>query len=328
MKFRFLLAYIFTILIVFGLMLPFRTFAVSESSVSVSLAPENPAPGEDTTITLSSYGSNLDSVSISWFLNGKKVSSGIGEKSFSTKAPASGLVATVRAVISLPDGVIEKNVTIRPSVMVLLWQANDSYVPPFYRGKAMPTSGSDIKVVAMPEIRNKSAAVSSKNMTYAWQRNYNNDVGGSGYGKNFFIYSNDYLENSDNIGVTASTVDGQFSSTASISVGPSQPQILFYKYDSGMGTLWEQALEDGHKIQGDEVVIAEPYFISPKEIQSPSLLWSWFINDSQIEILSFRKNTVPLRVENGISGESKLRLQVENKDQILETASKEISIEF
>ncbi len=183
--------------------LPFRIFAVSPSVIEVKLTPENPSPNENTRITLSSYLSNLDNVLISWFVNGKKVSSGIGEKSLSVNAPAALSETTVRALVALPDGEIEKKVLIRPSVMVLLWQALDSYVPPFYRGKALPSIGSEIKVVAMPEIKNKTRTVNPRNMTYAWKNNYTNDAEGSGYGKNFFVYTNDYLESSDNIGVTA-----------------------------------------------------------------------------------------------------------------------------
>ncbi len=66
--------------------------------------------------------------------------------------------------------------------MVLLWQADDSYVPPFYKGKAMPSAESSIKVVALPEIRNGSTIVSVQNMTYSWQKDYNKDVNDSGYG--------------------------------------------------------------------------------------------------------------------------------------------------
>lgn len=314
------------ILVIF--VLPFKAFAASSSSISISQAPENPSANQDTTITLSSYASNLDSVSISWFVNGKKVSSLIGQKSFSTKAPAVGGEVAVRAVISLPDGEIEKTITIRPNVMVLLWQVKDSYVPPFYRGKALPTPESEIKVVAMPEVRNTSGTVNPKNMIYNWKINYNNDAGGSGYGKNFFTYINDYLEDADNIGVTASTTDGKYSSNASVNVVATSPQISFYKSDPSLGTLWEEALSDGHRIVGDEIVVAEPYFISPKEIWSPGLLWNWSINDSLIKILDYRKNLLPLRVESGISGISKLRLVIESKDQLLETAEKEINIEF
>jgi hypothetical protein len=308
--------------------LPTKTQAVSPSTISVAVAPENPSPGEDTLITLSSYASNLDSVLISWFVNGAKNSSGTGQKSLTVKAPGSGSETRVRAVINLPDGAIEKNISVKSSVMVLLWQANDSYVPPFYRGKAMPTIGSDIKVVAMPELRQRGAAVNPQNMTYSWQRNYTNDAEGSGYGKNFFLYTNDYLENSDTIGVTASTLDGQAASRADISIGTVQPHIAFYKNDSSLGTLWEQALFDGYKIRGGETVLAEPYFIAPKEIHSPSLIWNWFINDTLVDVYGYRRNLLPLRVEDNTTGVSRLRLEIESSDQILETASKEISVEF
>jgi hypothetical protein len=314
-------------LMIFGFILPFQALAVSPSAISITLAPQNPKPSENTTITLDSFVSNLDSVLISWFVGGTKAASGTGQKSFSTKAPAIGEV-TVRAVVSLPDGAIEKKVVIRSASMVLLWQATDSYVPPFYRGKAMPTIGSDIKIVAMPEVRNTNGLVSPKNMTYAWKRNYTNDAEASGYGKNSFTYTNDYLENSENIEVVASTLDGGSASEDNITVNTSAPQILFYKNDSILGTIWEQALYDGYKIQGDATIVAEPYFISPKEILSPSLVWNWSINDSLVDILGYRKNLMPLRAESGTSGASRLKLEIENTSQLLETASKEINIEF
>ena len=114
------------------------------------MVPSNPAPYEETSITLKSYADNLDSVLISWSVNGKTTASGIGKKSFSITAPAAGAETNVVATISLPDAPIETKITIKHSVMILLWQATDSYVPPFYRGKELPTAESEVKVVAMP----------------------------------------------------------------------------------------------------------------------------------------------------------------------------------
>ncbi len=308
--------------------MPFYVFSASQASITVSVAPENPAPGEDTTVTLGSYENNLDSVLITWYVSGAQVSSQIGQKSISVKAPAAGSETSVRAVIHLPDGTLEKKVTIRASVMVLLYESTDSYIPPFYRGKAMPSAGSEIKIVAMPEVRTKAGTISPKNLVYTWQKNYTNDAEESGYGKNSFIYTNDYLEDADTIGVTASTVDGQYSSDASLTVGPSSPQISFYKYSDTLGTLWEKSIQDGYRIQGDEVLIAEPYFISPKEIQIPSLVWNWFINDTQIYTPVYRKNSIPLTVQGGNSGESRLRVEIENNEQLLGSISKELTVEF
>ena len=313
---------------VMGIILPLKTNAASSSSILVNIAPENPAPNENVDINLSSYAYNLDNVLISWSVDGKNSLSGIGRKSFLINAPAAGSETSVVAMISLPDGAVDIRIIIRPAIMVLLWQANDSYVPPFYRGKAMPTPDSEVKVVAMPEIKSGSTFVDSKNMTYAWKQDYNNDQEASGYGKNSFIYMNDYLDNSNNISVTASTIDQKYFSEASLDIGTTQPKILFYKNDANLGTIWEKALSNGHKITGDEIVEAVPYFISPKDIRIPILTWNWFINDSLVNILGSRKNLMPLKIEAGVSGTAKIKLEVNNTYKVFESASKEISVEF
>ncbi|KKR70507.1 MAG: hypothetical protein UU13_C0004G0003 [Candidatus Nomurabacteria bacterium GW2011_GWB1_40_7] len=308
--------------------LPSKTHAISPNSIYVNVVPENPAPGENTSITLSSYASNLDSVLISWSVNGKKILSGVGKKTFSLSAPASGGEANVTATIMLPDGSIEKTIIIRPAVMALLWQANDSYVPPFYKGKALPTADSQIKIVALPEIKSGSQMVSPKNMTYAWKKDYTNNPDGSGYGKNFFIYTSDYLDDSNNISVTASTLDQKYSSKASVDMPTFQPKIVFYKNDANLGTLWEKALENGYRINGDEIIEAAPYFISPKDIRIPFLVWNWSINGNPVEMLDVRKNLIPLRAQAGVSGTSRIKLEINNIYKIFENASKEINVEF
>ena len=221
------------------LLLLFATFllsgtvanAQSSSNIFISVVPPYPDPNENISVSLNSYLYNLDSVSISWSVNGKIITSGIGKKSFFTTAPDAGKEATVSATITLPDGItMEIKTVIKPSVMILLWQSNDdSYTPPFYKGKALPTPDSEVKVVAMPEIRTGSGLIDSKNMTYAWKKDYTNNVDGSGYGKNFFLFTNDYLENSNNISVTASTLDQKYSNQAYINIGTTEPKILFYK---------------------------------------------------------------------------------------------------
>ena len=213
--------------------------------------------------------------------------------------------------------------------MVLLWQANDSYVPPFYKGKALPSPDSNVKVVAMPEIKSGSQMVNPSNMVYAWTQDYTNSQEASGYGKNSFTYRSDYLENLNSISVVASTIDQKYSSEASINIGMTQPKIVFYKNDANLGTIWEQALSDGHRIQGDEVIEAAPYFISPKDIRIPTLTWNWSINDNSVNIVDYlRQNLIPLKVQAGVSGTSKIKLEVNNRDKIFVTASKEINVEF
>jgi len=328
MKLKFLLLNLIILIIISGTFSPLKVRAVSSADILVNMAPENPAPLENVNITLKSYVNNLDSVLISWSVNGKKVSSGIGQKSFSLNAPNAGGETSVIVTTSLPDGAIDTKIIIRPSAMILLSQAMDSYVPPFYKGKARPSPDSSVKVVALPEIKSGSSLVNPKNVTYLWKKDYTNNQDGSGYGKNYFIYTNDYLEDSNNIGVTASTIDQKYSSTGSLDIGMTKPKILFYKNDPKIGTLWEQTLSDGHKILGNEVLVAEPYFISPNDLRIPTLTWDWFINDETVNAPIYKKNTMPLQVQAGTSGSSKIRLEINNTEKIFESASKEINVEF
>jgi hypothetical protein len=307
---------------------PSAARAASASSILVDMVPENPAPGESVTITLNSYANNLDSVLVSWSVNGKSLSSGIGKKSFSLTAPAAGTETSVIATVGLPDGTVDTRIVIRPATLVLLWQADDSYVPPFYRGKAMPTPESEVKVVAMPEVQNGAQAVRPESMVYAWKKDYTNNQDGSGYGKNSFAYVSDYLDDSNNITVTASTTDQKYSSEASIDIQAFKPKIVFYKNDPNLGTLWEQALSNGHVITGDEILEAAPYFISPADIRIPSLVFSWFINTEQVAASGTQKNLMPLKVQPGTSGTSNIRLQIESTNKIFETAEAEIKINF
>jgi len=45
---------------------------------------------------------------------------------------------------------IDKEIVIEPAQLDILWESTDSYVPPFYEGKALPSIESTIKVVALP----------------------------------------------------------------------------------------------------------------------------------------------------------------------------------
>src|SRR3989344_139001 len=307
---------------------PLTTGAVSPSSISINVAPANPAPNEDVTITLGSYSSNLDGATISWSVNGKTAVSDVGLKSWRARAPAAGAETRIVAKIPLPDGNIEKAVLLRPTVLTLLWQADDSYVPPFYRGKTLPIAESSIKIVALPEIKSGSGNVDPKNLVYAWRKNYSNDPSASGYGKNYYLQINDYLDDRNHLSVTVSTTDQKYSSAEEITLGTFQPKMLFYKNDPELGTLWENALQNGHRIIGEEILEAAPYFISPGDIRIPSFTWAWSINSTYVSVAGIRKNVLPLKADSGSSGTSKIKLEVGNKYKLLTNLSKEISVEF
>jgi hypothetical protein len=324
MNSKLLLAY----LVIFGFILIPQALAVSPSSIFVDIVPASPGPRENVEISLRSFAANLDSVSISWVVNGKNTISGIGKKSFSITTGDSGSSTSVTAQIFLPDGQIDKTIILRPSGTVLLWQANDSHVPPFYRGKALPAVGSSIKIVAMPEIKSGGVMLDPKNMTYSWQKDFKNEPIGSGYGKNYYIFTNDYLDSTNTVSVEAMTVDQQNISSASVNLSTVTPEIFFYRYDPEMGALWERAILSSHIIVGEEVIVAVPYFLSPQNIRRPEVVWRWYLNDNPLQPQGYRSDMMPLQATAGASGQAKLRLEIENIFKIFDFAEKEITIQF
>ena len=307
---------------------PFKAHASSPSDVSVTTIPENPTPNQNVTITLSSYVDDLNSVLISWSVNGKNSAEGIGDKSFSLIAPSLGQKTMVVATISLSDGDLNETIPIKPALITMLWQADDSYVPPFYEGKALPSPDSEIKVVAMPEIKNGSSFVDPTNMTYDWQLDQTNDADNSGYGKNSYVYVSDYLDNSNNVSVTASTLDGNDSIDGSVDVSTVSPKIDFYVNDPTMGTLWENAISDGYQVSGNQIIQAAPYFISPKNLRIPFLTFTWSLNDQEISVPSYSETLLPLQTQSGVHGTSKIDLEVSNAHSLVNTATKEINVNF
>jgi hypothetical protein len=305
------------------------TFAASPTGIALTVAPQNPLPGESTTITLNSFAYNLDIVKISWLVSGVKAGEGVGKKTFTVTAPSVGKEIIVTAQIALPDGIVEVSASVRPNTMALLWQATDSYVPPFYKGKALPVLGSEIKIVALPEIRSGSNTVNPKNMTYDWKFNYENDAASSGYGKNSYIYTQDYLENTSVIGVTATTLSQNGGAEGDISIGSYLPKILFYKKDTNLGIIWENSLTNNHRVINEEVLVAAPYFISPKNLWHPTLSWNWSINGQSAPTSdSVHPNLLPVKAETGISGNANIGLQINNTEKLFESTSQSINVQF
>lgn len=299
------------------------------SSILMNVVPENPVPGDNVSITLSSYFDNLDSADIVWTADGKTLASGTGLKSVLVTAPAAGSQTTVTATLTMANKLVYYvTTTIRPAETVMLWQAEDSYVPPFYKGKALPSPDTLVKVVAMPEIRNGGKLVDPSTLTYAWQKDFTNTEDGNGYGMNSYTFRNDYLERSNTIGVTAKTADGQYASEGRTTIAMYTPMIDFYKKDDVLGTIWEHSIESGHVVAGQETIVGAPYFVSPKDIRRPDLGFHWSINGNPVTIANYSKTQLPLKVEGGVSGSSHLELDIDDAYKFFETASKEIYVSF
>ena len=246
---------------------------IASADIEVNVTPQNPEPYQDVTVDIQSFATDMNTAYIEWIDAGKIVLSGTGRTSYTTKTggPDSPTNITVSIVPAGGTGKVSKKITIYSSDIEVFWEAVDGYTPPFYRGKSFSSSEGRVKVVAIPNTTTGKGKTG--NIAYSWRENDTAVPSAGGYKKDSFIFQNDAINSSDSISVSASSTDGLYNASKTISIPIVKPQILFYKKSPNTGTEYSQALFSEASFD-DEIatIVAEPYFlnINGEGIPTPS----------------------------------------------------------
>ncbi|MFA6586128.1 MAG: hypothetical protein WCS86_03130 [Candidatus Paceibacterota bacterium] len=307
----------------------FTNAQVRNTDIILSISPEYPTPNQNVTATLGSHTVDLDKANITWSAGNQQMNSGIGKKSFSFKMENLGTPLTLSATIDTIDGQsLSKTMTITGADVDILWEAYDAYTPPFYKGKALAPSQGMFKIVAIPNLINQSGKVNINNLSYAWMKDGKVQSDSSGWGKNSFIFQNSYLDKNNVIKVTASDITGGINASRKITILTSNPKILFYKNDPTLGIRWEESLKDGFTIDTNgETIVAEPYFFSPKNINSSNLTFDWSLNGGGIQTPD-PKNVLSIKPDSGQTGSAMIKVVINNVNTLFQSMEKQIQVSF
>ena len=302
----------------------FKTQAqVQSGDIVLGINPEYPKQNENVTASVSTFTTDLSNARISWIVNGETVLEGVGKKTFSFKVGSSDFQTTLEVKIETINGsVINKKLIIAPSDVDLLWQSSNTYVPPFYKGKALASIEGAVKIVALPSTQNFSG------LTYKWKQDGKSKTDSSGYEKNYFTYTNSYLEDSNTVEVAVSDIFGNSVGTNKISISPGNPKIIFYRKDQSLGTRWENALTDGFSINtAGDMIVAEPYFFSNKDLNSSGYTFNWYLNGEDT-LIPNQKNILAIKPENGKSGNTLVKVIINNTRTLFQSMEKQINVNF
>ncbi len=323
------LAQVLFVVIVYTSLVSLVHAQVQSTDLVLSVSPQYPGPNQNVTASISSYVTDLNKAHISWSVNNQDSAQGVGKKVFSFTTGASGTSINLSVTINTVDGQsIQKSTVVTSSNVDMLWEADDAYVPPFYRGKALAPSQGIFKVVAMPNLSNQTGKINMDNLSYIWSKDGDTQADSSGWGKNYFTFTNSYLDKGNTVSVKASDITGGANTFGTINLSTSAPHVVFYRNDPDLGEMTAQALENGFSINSDgETIVAEPFFFSPKDIASPSLDFKWYINGSQTSTQS-PKNILSVKPDSGQSGEAEMKLVVENTQTLFQSLTKTITVQF
>ncbi|MDQ5883288.1 MAG: hypothetical protein QG654_201, partial [Patescibacteria group bacterium] len=197
-------------------------FFSNAQSLELKASSLYPSAGDTVSVSLSSFDTEINGFEISWYKDGKFDRKGFGLKNYNFVIGEKGNV--IKASVKISNQTLEQSIKINPSSIDVLWEVSGGYEPPFYKGKIVPTKGSKIKVVAIPQIKNeKGIVLDAKNFIYAWRKDGSNFPGQSGYGLNSFVYSPAILDRNNSIEVSASGFSRSL--LASSTISPSSNEI-------------------------------------------------------------------------------------------------------
>lgn len=300
----------------------------STTDINVELIPSNPKPNEFVSASITSYSTDLNSAKITWSLNGKTQKSGLGEKSLIFNSGDAGTENILYISVKTKEGeVVEKSIIISPVGIDLVWQ-NESFVPPFYKGKALYSHQNKITFIAIPHIFNNGKEVSPKNLIYTWKKNGSVIESASGYGKNTYTSEGSVISRPLNIEVNVTSPTTSASGYTHTVVTPIEPSIVFYKKDPLYGIEFQKALSGSISIENSNEIniLAIPFFFGVMDKKSTDLTYIWSINGS--EISSAGSSNQVFRRKEGTKGNSLISLSIENSNKILQYASEDFNLVF
>lgn len=313
------------------LWLPSITFAQSISQpepVQYIVAPENPGPHAPVNIEVQGVGTFLGDATITWNLNGKRILSGTGERIFSFTTEEVGKATTVNVVInSTAYGVISKTFSFNPSQIELVWEA-DTTIPPLYAGRALPSPGARVKIVAFPSVVVSGKKISPTSLSYQWSVNGSAKPQSSGTGRNVFLLESNQLHQSALIALDVYS--------NSIPMGRAEavipfvsPLLVLYERDPLQGILYNRALVDTFSLQKTETTVrAEPYFFATP--RSSALNYSWLLNNSETTGPNAQSGELTLRQVGNAKGEAQLQVSLQNTggNLLLQAAQTLLTLSF
>ncbi len=295
--------------------------------IIVTLKPEFPTAFQDVVASVDSYSADMDRSQITWSINGKTVKKGTGVKTFNFKAGKNGSYTTLGVSILFNGVTSKKSVSITPATVDLVWQS-DSYVPPFYKGKALFSHQSNVKVVAIPNIFTKDGVlIPASKLIYRWKLDREFVAAVSGVGKNIVVFNEAIPVDEKAISVEVSTADSSVSTFGQIFVHSVGTNPVLYQDAPLTGISYERALPSSLSLADSEMkLVVEPYFFSVKSRDSSNLYYSWSLNGNTVPEVS--RSSIVFKVPEAEKGTAQVNVELKQPNKVFQTNAGSLLINY
>jgi len=308
-----------------------QIFGSTLANVEISLSPEYPQPGQIVIATVSSPSENVRNASIVWLLNNKIKQQKAGGTSFTFVAGKLGVPQNIGVLVKTLSGkALVKSLTIKPSQVTLLWEAN-TYTPPFYKGRALYSSGSLIRAEAIPNFVNRAGKkYDPSKLLYKWSKNGTVLGSLSGISANSIITNGPKFLGNYILSVEVSTQDKTQVARSAILVKTANPIIALYKNDPLTGVQYNNSIAPNQTISETSQleIQAIPYFMSVSNVNDNVLNYSWYVNNTKVSSVQNLPSLLSIQLSTTKSVATNIQVVVEHALHLLQTGRNNFNITF
>jgi hypothetical protein len=297
-------AFFLCMLLLFGMTPVARAQLLDTRTIpsGVTLSASTNVPEPRSTVEVRAYSSTLElsNYVLVWRTNGTEVARGIGKIAIDVEVGPAGSETTVGVEVEGAEEDTSAAIALRPASVDILWDS-DSYTPPFYRGRALPSAGSTLALHAMTELkRSDGTSIEPADIIYTWRSNGTVLTALSGRGKSSIRIPSPSLFGSKTVSVSAESADGLRMASGSITIGAREPSLRLYVNHPLFGILFHDALRGNATFADSEVTLtAVPFYAPSPRANDPGLQYAWRVNGSSVDTDPADPAQVILSAERG-----------------------------
>ncbi len=279
--------------------------------VTLKLEPQFPGAHTPVTVSLDDYSINTAGAQILWYVDSVAQSAYTNARAMQFTTGTLGKKHVVNVRINRTNALpLSASVTIIPTEIHIILEA-DTYVPSFYRGRALPSVASPVRAIVLVQDGTKTAP---SEYTYTWTEEGTVLLGGPIKGKNSFEFNMPQF-GSKSLSVSVLNPVGEQVGKGYVLLEATEPELRFYE-ESPLRGLLQREMVGPFPFIGDEMVIhGEPYFMS-NPVSESTAQFTWKIGGNKSSSNTGTPNA--LRLERiGARGDTLVQLDIVTNDRAI-----------
>lgn len=248
-----------------------------ENDLFLVVSPTSPAPDQNYSVEARSFQFDTSRAYFEWFKDSKKIDEGTGIVKKIFGGEKLGSQSRISVSVSTDGNFYKSSATIGVNDIDFIINPR-TYIPPFYRGRALPTPGSIVETYAIPHIYSQGSRISAQNLIFEWKLDGKNITEQSGRGKNKLVFSLPKTRLGENeILIKISSLNGVISQEKTERVIMQRPEIVLYSTSSllGKSAVAVSPPASGFETKSGEEfsIVAEPFFFDLNSLLRATFLW-------------------------------------------------------